>query len=84
MLIAQSIVFAAQIYAAVGVLVAVLFVLFGIDRVDPAARGTYTFRPLLVPGVVVLWPVVLIRWLALEDRAKDGAHHNGSAPGGKS
>ena len=66
MQIAQSLVFAAQVYAAIGAGVAVLFLLIGIDRVDPSSRGTYSFRPLLVPGIVVLWPVVLIRWLALE------------------
>jgi hypothetical protein len=46
--------------------VAVLFLVFGIDRIDPSARGTYTFRLALVPGIVLLWPVVSMRWLALE------------------
>ena len=46
--------------------VAVAFLLFGIDRVDANSRGAYIFRPLLVPGVVLLWPLVLWRWLALE------------------
>ena len=38
--------------------------------VDPAARGTYLFRPLLVPGTVLLWPLILKRWRALE-RSKE-------------
>lgn len=63
--VAQMIVLAAQGYAAIGLAIAVLFLVFGIDRVDPAARGTYTFRPLLVPGLVLLWPLVLICWFAL-------------------
>ena len=40
--------------------------LWGIDRIDPAARGSYTFRPLLVPGIMLLWPLVLRRWQTLE------------------
>ncbi len=52
-------------YASTGALVSILFLVFGIDRIDPAARGAYAFRPLLVPGLVLLWPLVLWRWLAL-------------------
>jgi len=42
--------------------VAVLFLAFGLDRVDPAARGAYAFRPLLLPGATLLWPYVIRRW----------------------
>ena len=58
----------AKIYAAIGAVVAVVFLIFGIDRVDPGAHGAYAFRPLLAPGIIVLWPVALWRWLALERR----------------
>ena len=53
-------------YAAVGLVVAVLFLCVGIERIDPAARGAYAFRPLLLPGLVALWPLVLRRWLGAE------------------
>jgi hypothetical protein len=33
--------------------------------VDPAARGAYAFRPLLLPGLVLLWPLVAWRWAVL-------------------
>ena len=56
---------AAVAYSAVGAFVAAAFLLLGLDRVDPAARGAYAFRPLLVPGLVLLWPLVALRWLAL-------------------
>lgn len=49
-------------YAALGLAVAAAFLGFGIGRVDPAARGSYAFRPLLLPGVVLLWPLVLWLW----------------------
>jgi hypothetical protein len=49
-------------YAAAGLAVGLGFLAFGIDRTDPAARGAYAFRPLLLPGMVLLWPLVLRRW----------------------
>jgi hypothetical protein len=55
-----------KIYAAIGAVVAVIFLVFGIDRVDPGAHGAYAFRPLLAPGIIVLWPVALWRWQSLE------------------
>jgi hypothetical protein len=45
-----------------------VFLLIGSDRVDPAARGTYAVLPLPVPGLVLLWPLVLWRWRALARR----------------
>lgn len=55
-----------EIYGYVGLGVAALFMFIGIDRVDAGARGSYVFRALLLPGLVALWPVVLIRWAQLE------------------
>jgi len=69
---AELIVQAATVYAAIGGVVALLFLLFGIDRVDPAARGAYAFRPMIAPGIVLLWPVVLVRWAVLERRRTKG------------
>lgn len=56
---------AACLYGGLGLAVAAAFLLLGLDRVDPAARGAYAFRPLLVPGLVLLWPLVLWRWHVL-------------------
>ena len=53
-------------YAALAAAVALAFLTFGSERVDPAARGAYAFRPLLLPGLVLLWPLVLWRWRRLE------------------
>ena len=53
---------AAMAYAVCGAGVAIGFLFIGLDRIDPAARGAYAFRPLLVPGLVLLWPLVLWRW----------------------
>jgi len=50
-------------YAAVGVISGVAFLLFRLSPMDPSARGAYAFRPLLLPGLALLWPLVLWRWL---------------------
>ncbi len=50
----------------IGALVAVVFLTIGIDRIDEDARGAYIFRVLLVPGVLAIWPLVLMRWFTLE------------------
>ena len=65
MQVAEAVVFLIEAYAAVGALVAAIFLLWGIDRVEVGARGSYAFRVLLVPGVIGLWPLVLWRWRAL-------------------
>jgi hypothetical protein len=54
-----------EAWLATGVLVGVAFLFLGIDRVDDAAHKAYAFRPLLLPGLTLLWPFVLLRWYAL-------------------
>ena len=66
MAIASLLVSLAGWWGWIGLAVAILFLGFGIDRVDENARGAYVFRPLLLPGVVLLWPLVLWRWYVLE------------------
>lgn len=50
------------VYGVIGLLVAAVFLCWGIDRIDENARGAWAFRPLLLPGVVLIWPLVLWRW----------------------
>ena len=56
----------AEIYGWIGLAVAVPFLLFGMDRFDEDARGAYMYRPLLLPGAVLIWPIVLWRWVVIE------------------
>ena len=58
---AHAVFLAAAVYAAIGLVVAAWFVLWAIERADPGAHGAYAFRPLLVPGAALLWPLVLLR-----------------------
>lgn len=62
---ATYIVLACQVWLAIGLVVGLWFTLFAIGRIDPAARGAYAFRPLLLPGLMLLWPVVIWRWRLL-------------------
>ena len=53
---------ALALYAAVGVVTAVAFVLLGVTRVQPAPVSLGA-RILILPGAAALWPYVLTRWL---------------------
>lgn len=61
-------------YAGIGLAVSVPFLFYGIDRVDDSAHGVYAFRPLLVPGIILLWPLVLVRWYVLARAAAAAPH----------
>jgi hypothetical protein len=51
------------LYLACGFLFAVPFVLLGVGRIDPhATHGSWGFRVLIVPGSVLLWPLLAKRW----------------------
>jgi len=63
---AQAIFFAIQIWCMIGMLVCILFLIIGIDRVDEDAHGAYVFRLLLIPAILLIWPLVLWRWFVLE------------------
>lgn len=52
------------LYAALGLVFAVPFVVRGVGRIDPmASSGSWGFRLIVLPGVVALWPWLLGRWL---------------------
>ncbi|WP_428646749.1 hypothetical protein [Roseibium sp.] len=66
MLTASVLIEIGQYYLIAGGVVAALFLVIGIDRVEPSARGSHVFRPLLIPGLCLIWPLVLYRWYVLE------------------
>ncbi|MGZ2257294.1 hypothetical protein [Roseobacter sp. A03A-229] len=63
---AEAILMALRIWGSIGAVVAALFLTIGMDRIDEDAREAYIFRPLLIPGVLVIWPLVLWRWYLYE------------------
>lgn len=58
-----------EAWLAIGLVVGLWFIVSAVDRIDPSARGAYAFRPLLLPGLALLWPVVLWRWRCLSREA---------------
>lgn len=63
---AEAILMGLRIWGSIGAVVAALFLTIGMDRIDEDAREAYIFRPLLIPGVLVIWPLVLWRWYLYE------------------
>jgi hypothetical protein len=62
---ARTILWIAGAYLGIGSIVTVPLVLSGIGRIDPAAKAApWSFRVLVVPGVVAFWPLLLRRWIA--------------------
>jgi hypothetical protein len=62
--VAEMILSAAGAYFLAGFLFALLFLVFGLRRVDAlAADGSAGFKALIFPGIVGLWPIVLLLWL---------------------
>ncbi|WP_300035119.1 hypothetical protein [uncultured Roseobacter sp.] len=63
---AEAILMGLRVWAMIGAVVAAVFLTVGMDRIDEDAQGAYIFRPLLIPGVLVIWPLVLWRWYVYE------------------
>ncbi len=53
------------VYLAAGVIIGAPFMAFGLARLDYAAKGASRgFRLVVAPGVIALWPFILVRWLS--------------------
>jgi len=53
----------AALYLIAGVLFAIFFLGKGIQKVDTTAHGSgWGFRLIILPGTIVLWPVLLNKW----------------------
>lgn len=63
----------AALYAAIGILFAILFAFRGAASIDPVARhATWGFRLLVVPGAALFWPWLLAKWRRAAARAARG------------
>lgn len=62
---AATLITALEMYLIAGALVAVAFLGFGIGRLDENATGVWVFRPILIPGILLIWPLVALRWWRL-------------------
>jgi hypothetical protein len=60
----------AAIYLVIGIFFAIPFVLKWVEQIDTSAvQSHWTFRLLIIPGVIVFWPVLFRRLIKLK---KDG------------
>ncbi len=51
------------LYLILGLVFAVVFVMRGVQKIDPAAvEGSWGFRLAILPGCVVFWPYLWKRW----------------------
>ena len=59
----QLIIILVLFYLAMGLLFVIPFLWKGITKVDEGAlKSTFGFKIIIIPGVVVFWPVLLKRW----------------------
>lgn len=62
--LANLIVSSFGIYFAIGALFSLFFVIFGASKIDPAAKGMpLQARAIIFPGVMGLWPLMLMKLL---------------------
>ena len=81
--VAHIVVWIAGLYLAAGAAFATVFVATGVQRLDPVARdGTWGFRVVIVPGVVLLWPLLARRWAAgsVHPPRESNAHRRRARP----
>ena len=54
----------AAIYLLGGVLFVIPFLMNGLEKIDEGAHGsTIGFKIIIIPAVIVLWPVLLSKWM---------------------
>ena len=69
------------VYAGLGALFAGPFVAKGVEVIDPMARGaSWGFRLLILPGSMLLWPLLLKRWAggSVSPPVETNAHRRGA------
>lgn len=84
--LARIVVWIAAAYLGGGLLFALPFVLHGVERIDPVAReGTWGFRVIIVPGVMLCWPLLAHRWAvgSAHPPTERTAHRHGAAMRGR-
>ena len=76
MLWAEIIVYSTFVYLAIGVLFALWFVVFGVTKLDDAAKGTSVgFRLLIFFGAIPFWTLLAWRLLKGEKRPTEQNAH---------
>jgi len=59
------------LYLFLGFIFAIAFLIKGIDLVDEGAHGsTFGFKLIIIPGVIVFWPVLMKKWLIAKNKKR--------------
>jgi len=62
----------ATVYLALGVLFVFPFLIKALNKIDEGANGsTMGFKIIIIPGVIVFWPVLLSKWMKKKHNRKD-------------
>ena len=70
---AEILLMIAAVYLALGVVFVIPFLIKGLNKVDEGAHGsTFGFKIIIIPGVIVFWPVLLSKWM------KSNLNHGGT------
>ncbi len=57
----------AVFYIALGLLFAIPFITKGVSTIDDGAKGSSIgFRIIIIPGVIVFWPLLLRKWIKVK------------------
>jgi len=52
------------VYLVLGVLFVIPFLMKGLNKIDEGAHGsTIGFKIIIIPGVIVFWPVLSSKWM---------------------
>ena len=71
-------------YLGIGLVVGIGVAIFGLARLDHAADGgTAAFRVIVLPGLIALWPAVLVRLFSMRKINAPIDGHDDEAGGGQ-
>ena len=74
--VAQLIIVIVKGYLVLGLIFAIPFIVFGIQRVDPSAKNsTIPFRLMVLPGITLFWPLLLTRLLRGQEKPTECNAH---------
>ena len=60
------------VYLLIGVLFVIPFLMKGLNKIDEGAHGsTIGFKIIIIPGVIVFWPVLLSKWIKENENHED-------------
>jgi hypothetical protein len=60
------------VYLSAGFVFAIPFVIKGVTKIDEGAHGsTWGFRIIIIPGVIVFWPLLFRKWSRSVYKKKD-------------